>query len=145
MARVTLLLLGLALSVSVGCKALAPSKKTDTVTVSEGAGFTLDDDSSAVPTRGRPHAFKKATIQVVVPAAEKVNRIGVSFDVDAATSRPNARMKLTLTDPEGQKHDGFKSANSGLAFCPKPGGCTLTYQLLMTYDGLPGPTRSRGR
>lgn len=69
-------------------------------------------------------------------------RVGVILEVEAAPEQPNARMKLELTQPDGQRQSSPKSVRSGLVFCPTPpAACELTFGLLMTYDGMPGSDR----
>ena len=108
-----------------------------------GETFTLVDESSATPTRERPHATRRATVRVSVPETPAgAARVGVILEVAATVEQPNARMKLELTQPDGQRKSSPKSVTSGLVFCPTlRSPCELTFGLLMTYDGMPGSDR----
>ncbi len=125
---------------AAACKWLEPTKSIDNSATVNGENFTLFDDSSALPTRERPHAKRSATVRVTLPAAAGTGyQIGVLLEVAATVERDNARIKFLLTQPDGSHHDGVKSVGSGLVICPSPPQpCDLSFDVVMTYDGLPG-------
>ncbi len=105
----------------------------------DGPTFTIHDSSSAVPTRGRPHARRTATVRVSLPETAPGFMNEIAITVEAAAQMANARVKIDLTAPDGKSSSHFKETSSGLFFCkdqPKP--CDATYNVVMTYDGSPG-------
>lgn len=139
--RATLLLVAVA---TVGCKSswFAETKKTQTSSATEAETFTMVDDSSALPTRGRPHATRKATVRVVMQDPPSKEMRSLSIELETKVERPNARIVLSLTEPDGKIAEGRATLASALFFCPAPPKpCEANYQVQMKYDGLPGTDR----
>ena len=118
------------------------TKKTETSSTSPAETFPMVDDSSALPTRGRPHATRKATVRVVMQDPPSKERRSLSLELQTTVERPNARIKLALTEPDGTVAEGRGTMASALFFCPAPPKpCEANYTVQMTYDGLPGTDR----